>query len=229
MQPTFVDQFSQFVALHPANTALIIVDMQNATGNRHMGLGKLLAESGQADSSAYRYDRIENLLIPKISQLARTFRQVGSRVIYITYGGNLPDCSDVPRHMAAIIKATNNIAGQPEHEIVDALQPEPGELVLNKTTQGAFRSTSIDTQLRAMGIQTVVCVGVSTNNCVAMTAMEACDSQYGVVVVSDATGTDSEDMQHATLNMLRRLWARVMTADEVIAELTGEQRAAATG
>ncbi|MDJ0928258.1 MAG: isochorismatase family cysteine hydrolase [Gammaproteobacteria bacterium] len=229
MQPTFVDQFSQSVDLRPSSTALVIVDMQNATGNRQMGLGKLLAETGRADSSAYRFDRIETLLIPRISQLAGAFRQCGARVIYITYGANLPDCSDVPRHMAGIIKATNNIAGQPEHEIVGALRPETGELVLNKTTQGAFRSTSIDTQLRAMGIETVVCVGVSTNNCVAMTAMEACDSQYGVVVVSDATATDSEEMQDATLNMLRRLWARVMTTDEVIAELTGEQRTAATG
>ena len=229
MEPTFVDEFSQTVELSPSTTALLIVDMQNATGNRNMGLGKLLKESESAASSSYRFDRIENLLIPNIKRLADAFRGLGARVIYITYGANLPDCSDVPHHIAGIVKATNNIQGQTEHEIVDALKPEPGELVLNKTTMGAFRSTSIDTHLRAMGIDTVVCVGVSTNNCVAMTAMEACDSQYRVAVVEDATGTDSEDMQQATLNMLRRLWARVMTTDAVIAELSGESRAAAAG
>ena len=121
--------------------------------------------------------------------------------------------------MAPIIRATNNIAGQKEHEIVAALQPLPGELVLNKTTQGAFRSTGLDTTLRAKGIKTVVTVGVSTNNCVAMTSMEACDLQYRVVVVSDGTGTDSDDMQNATLTMLKRLWARVLTTDEVLTEL----------
>jgi nicotinamidase-related amidase len=229
MQPTFIDQFSQSVTLDPATTALVVVDMQNATGNRDMGLGKLLTKEGRADAARYRFDRIDNLLVPNIGRLADAFRGAGARVIYITYGANLPDCSDVPRHMAAIVAATNNIAGQPEHEIVAALRPQAGELVLNKTTQGAFRSTSIDTQLRAMGIETIVCVGVSTNNCVAMTAMEACDSQYGVVVVGDATATDSEEMQNATLTMLRRLWARVMTTDEVIAELAGAQRAAASG
>lgn len=225
MQPTFIDSFSQTVEMHPETTALIVVDMQNATGNRHMGLGKLLAEAGQAESSAHRFDRIEKVLIPAIKRLADAFRQAGSKVIYITYGANIPDCSDVPRHLATIVKATNNIEGQQEHEIVAELSPEPGELVLNKTTMGAFRSTSIDTHLRAMHIETVVVVGVSTNNCVAMTAMEACDSQYGVVVVSDGTGTDSQEMQDATLNMLRRLWARVMTADEVIGELTENQKA----
>ncbi len=74
----------------------------------------------------------------------------------------MPDASDVPVHMAGIVKATNNIAGQPEHDIVAALTPKPDELVVNKTTQGAFRSTGIDSHLKAMGVKSVVCVGVST-------------------------------------------------------------------
>ena len=219
MRPTFVDSFSQKVSVDAKNTALLVIDMQNATGNRHMGLGKILAEQGTFDDAAYRFDRIDQVLIPNISKLADTFRSVGARVVYITYGANMPDASDVPAHIAGIVKATNNIAGQPEHEIVAELAPKPDELVVNKTTQGAFRSTGIDSHLTAMGIETVVCVGVSTNNCVAMTAMEACDAQYSVVMVSDGTGTDSEEMQQATLTMLQRLWSRVMTTDEVIAEL----------
>lgn len=222
MRPTFVDSFSQAVSLDARDTALLIVDMQNATGNRHMGLGKILAEQGTLDDANYRFDRIEQILTPNISRLSEAVRSLGGKVIYITYGSNMPDASDVPRHIAGIVKATNNIAGQPEHEIVAALKPEPGDLVVNKTTQGAFRSTGIDSHLKAMGIKTVVCVGVSTNNCVAMTAMEACDAQYSVVIVSDGTGTDSEEMQDATLTMLQRLWSRVMTTDEVIGELEAE-------
>ena len=53
-----------------------------------------------------------------------------------------------------------------------------------------------------------------------MTSMEACDLQYRVVVTSDATGTDSEEMQEATLTMLKRLWSRVLTSDEVLSELS---------
>ncbi len=222
MRPTFVDSFSQSVSLSAADTALLIIDMQNATGNRLMGLGRILAEQGTLEDANYRFDRIEQVLIPNISRLADCVRSVGAKVIYITYGSNMPDASDVPRHIAGIVKATNNIVGQPEHEIVAALKPSPEDLVVNKTTQGAFRSTGLDSHLKAMGIKSVVCVGVSTNNCVAMTAMEACDAQYSVVIVSDGTGTDSEDMQEATLSMLQRLWSRVMTTDEVIAELGAE-------
>ena len=217
--PSFVDAFSQQFTLDPAHTALLIIDMQNATGNRHMGLGELLAEQGNSASAEYRFDLIEQLLIPNIQKLIEGFRAVGASIIWITYGANARDASDAPPHIAPIIKATNNIAGQPEHEVVDALKPGPDDLVLKKTTQGAFRSTALDSALRALGVTTVVSTGVSTNNCVAMTSMEACDLQYQVVVASDGTGTDSEDMQQATLTMLKRLWARVLSTDEILTEL----------
>ena len=218
-QPNFIDSFSQQVTIDPTDTVLVVVDMQNATGNRNMGLGKLMSDAGKASDASFRFDRIDNLLVPNISSLLRSFRANNANIIYITYGAEMPDARDVPAHMKPIVVATNNIIGHKEHKIVEALAPQEGELVLNKTTQGAFKSTKIDTVLRALNAKTVVCVGVSTNNCVAMTAMEACDSQYKVVVVSDATGTDSEEMQEGTLKMLGRLWARVMTTNEVIESL----------
>ncbi len=193
--------------------------MQNATGNRDMGLGKLLAESGQSASGQYRFDRIDNILIPNIQKLIKGFRDANSHIIWITYGANREDASDAPPHMAPIIKASNNIAGQIEHEIVNDLKPNSNDLVLNKITQGAFRSTALDSTLRALGVDTLVSTGVSTNNCVAMTSMEACDLQYRVVVASDGTGTDSAEMQEATLTMMKRLWARIMTTSEILEEL----------
>ena len=219
-QPNFIDSFSQQVSIDPTDTVLLVIDMQNATGNRHMGLGKLLSDAGKASDASFRFDRIDNLLVPKISALLDSFRANNANIIYITYGAEIIDARDVPAHMKPIVVATNNIIGREEHKIVEALTPREGELVLNKTTQGAFKSTKIDTVLRALKAKTVVCVGVSTNNCVAMTAMAACDSQYKVVVVSDATGTDSDEMQESTLKMLGRLWARVMTTNEVIESLS---------
>ncbi len=221
--PTFVDRYTRPIAVRPDNTALIVVDMQNATGNPDLGLGRLLQDEGKSQSSSYRYQRIKNLLVPNIQKLSTACRKVGARVIYITYGSELEDFSDMPAHMVRIVKATNNRVGCPEHNIVDELRPQPGDVVLNKKTMGAFGSTGIDATLRAMGIETVLMVGVSTNNCVAMTAMEACDHQYGVVIIDDATGTDSDEMQQATLTMLRRLWGRVSSTDEAIAELTASK------
>ena len=215
-QPKFSDSFSQNIDIVPEKAVLLVIDMQNATGNRNLGLGKLLQDSGKADTATYRFDRIENVLVPNITKLLHTFRSKCNGVIYVTYGAETSDARDVVPTIRTIVQKTNNVVGNKEHEIVDQLRPLTDELVLNKTTQGAFRSTRLDSALRAMDVDTLICVGVSTNNCVAMTAMEASDLQYKVVIVSDATGTDSHEMQESSLTMLGRLWAKIMSTDEVI-------------
>ncbi len=229
VQPTYIDEFTRHFSVSAASSALVIVDMQNASGHRAYGLGRLLAEQGRLEEAEYRFARIERLLIPNIRRLAAAFRAAGGRVVYLTYGCTLPDYSDAPLHLKKWLQATRNRAGEPEHAIVAALTPEPGELVLNKTTIGAFASTGIDAALRGMGVSEIVVVGVSTNNCVGMTAMEAADRQYGVVLVDDATGTCSDEMQAATIKSFRRLWGRVATTDEIIGELRGRGPSLAAG
>lgn len=218
-QPTYIDDFTRPFRLSPRDTALVIVDLQYASGSREHGLGKLLAAQGKLADAEYRFARIEQLVVPNSRRLADAFRALGARVVYVTYGSQLPDFSDAPIHLKAWMKAIDNRSGTREHEIVDEVRPQPGELVINKTTMGAFASTGIESQLRGMGIANLVVTGVSTNNCVSMTAMEACDRQFGVAVVSDATGTCSDEMQDATLKTFRRLWGRVLSTDEVIAEM----------
>ncbi|GMU68056.1 MAG: cysteine hydrolase [Steroidobacteraceae bacterium] len=232
MQPTYIDEFTRPVSVAGAGSALVIVDMQNASGHRAYGLGRMLAEQGRSAEAEYRFARIERLLIPNIRRLASAFRAAAAPVIYLTYGCTLPDYADAPRHLKKWLQATRNRAGEPEHEIVAELRPEPGDLVLNKTTIGAFASTGLEAALRGMGVETIVVTGVSTNNCVGMTAMEAADRQFGVVLVDDATGTCSDAMQAATTATFRRLWGRVATTDEVIGELRagrGARRAGAAG
>ncbi len=219
MDPAYIDDYTRPVELSVRSSALVIVDMQNASGSRTHGLGRILAARGKLADAEYRFGRIERLVIPNIQKLAATFRRLGAPVIYLTYGSNLPDHGDAPIHLKAWLQATNNCVGTTEHDIVPALRPEPGELVLNKTTIGAFASTGIEAHLRSRGIDTIAITGVSTNNCVGMTAMEAADRQFGVALVSDATGTCSDDMQLAYEKMFRRLWGRVMTTDEVIAAI----------
>ena len=217
MPADYINAFNAPVKLDPKTTALLVVDMQYATGSRTHGLGKMLQEQGRLDEADYRFNRIDELVIPNSQKLLNAFRGAGARVVYVTYGAELSDCSDVPNH----------IEGQKEHEIVEALAPQDNETVLNKVTMGAFGSTGIESRLRAMGVAEIVAVGVSTNNCVGMTAMEASDRGFGVGLVSDATGTCDDDAQAAFEAMFLRLWGRVMTTSDVIAELGGKVSQAA--
>jgi hypothetical protein len=56
----YISELSASFEIHPAKAALIVADMQYATGSRKAGLGKRLTEEGRPDTLArQRFDRIE--------------------------------------------------------------------------------------------------------------------------------------------------------------------------
>lgn len=220
----YLTDFLPDFTLEPARTALLVIDMQYASGSRTHGLGRLLTEQGRAESGRWRFDRIERTVVPNIQRLLGFFRRHGLRVVYLTVGSEQPDYSDLPPHMKAFAMAANNTKGNREHEIVDELRPEPGETVLNKTTAGAFNSTGIDALLRTLGTDHLVITGISTNSCVETTARDAADRGYRCVLVDDGCGAAREELHQATLVSFRRLFGRVAMTDEVLRELEGGLR-----
>jgi len=73
----YVEGFTAPVNLSARSTALVVVDMQNASGSRAHGLGQWLDRRGELASAAYRFDRIDSLLIPNIGRLLAAFRAAG--------------------------------------------------------------------------------------------------------------------------------------------------------
>ncbi|MCG8358484.1 MAG: cysteine hydrolase, partial [Kiloniellales bacterium] len=175
MSAQYIDELTRDFRLEVSKAALVVVDLQYASGSRHHGPGRHLEAQGRLAEAAYRFDRIEQLVLPNTARLLDGFRQVGARVIYLTLGSELSDYADAPLALRGFFEATNNHAGTREHEIVEAIAPRPGEPVVNKTTQGAFASPGMNSLLRSLGAEQLVMVGVSTNNCVETTAREAVD------------------------------------------------------
>ena len=61
--------------------------------------------------------------------------------------------------------------------------------MIEKSTNSAFIGTSLEGELRAKGVDSVVITGVITNNSVEATARMAGNLGFHAVVVSDATAT----------------------------------------
>ena len=198
--------------------ALVIIDMQYATGSRQGALARKLQAEGSSVGD-YRFDRIERFVLPNTLRLRDHFSRLGRPVLHVTVGAALPDASDAPLHMRKLFVEFKNHLGSREHEIVDELKPRPGEHVLRKTTIGAFASTNIDSLLRALGCEQIYMTGVSTNMCVETTAREAADRGYGVTLVEDACGTTHEDLHHNTMRNFQRLFGRVRSTAESLTEL----------
>jgi nicotinamidase-related amidase len=214
----YIRDYMSEPVIDAAGAALIIIDMQYATGSRQGALGRTLKAQGSSVGD-YRFARIEGSVLPSIVQLRAHFHRLQRPVLHVTLGSALPDASDAPRHMRKLLASCSNHVGSREHEILDELKPVAGEHVLRKTTVGAFASTPIDSLLRSLRVDQLYMVGVSTNMCVETTAREAADRGYQVTLVEDACGTTFEDLHQVTMRNFQRLFGRVASTAEAIAEL----------
>jgi len=94
-----------------------------------------------------------------------------------------------------------------EGRIVSELQPRAGEIVIFKPSDGAFYDTPLETILKNLGRDTIIISGTLTNFC--------CGEIFG----SDVTATDDPIMHENELRVLRKGFARVMRASDIVAAL----------
>jgi nicotinamidase-related amidase len=225
-KPPDVDGASDYVAvftpetdLDPERVCLVVVDMQYATGTRTTGLGKRLAAQGKLADAEYRFSRIEDYVVPNTKRLLDFFRAHDLRRVFLTYGSEVSDYSDLPAHVRELCEGTNNRVGEREHEIIDELKPLPNERVFNKIGASAFNSTAIDIVLHVYGVDTLLFTGVSTGMCVEGTLRDAADHCFLCFMVEDACGADSPAMHEASVTVVQRLFGQITTTEEAIERL----------
>lgn len=218
---TAADYIAPFTHEHTPRldqAALVLIDLQPATGARHGALGRKLAAEGSSIGEA-RFHRIETLLLPNAQKLLTLFRRSSRPVLHVTNGALRRDALDAAPHMRKLFTEFAIWVGSPEQTILPEVAPEQGEPVLRKTTIGAFASTGIDSLLRALGCGQLYMAGISTNMCVESTAREAADRGYAVTLVEDACATTHADLHDATLRNFQRLFGRVRSTLAVLDEL----------
>jgi nicotinamidase-related amidase len=207
----------------PAETVLLVVDMQYSDAHPDYGLGRLF-RTVDPERSSYYFSRLNELVVPNIRRLLKHFRRLGVRVIYLTLGPVLEDGSDLSPNFRRRYRSEEDglgfrvtfPLGTFEHSILSDLKPEQQELVINKTANGAFNSSDIDRVLRNLGTKTLVVVGVGTDVCVETTARDAVDRGYNCVVVDDACATLDQASHDASLLAFAKWFGRVLDTSEVI-------------
>lgn len=81
-------------------------------------------------------------------------------------------------------------------------RPAPDEPVFRKTRYSPFWDTDIDASLRAMGVDTLVLAGLTTECCIDSTARDAFNHDYHVFVAADACAAYEPDLHAVALKML---------------------------
>ena len=97
----------------------------------------------------------------------------------------------------------------------DALRPQPGDYTIIKPRWSAFFQTELDLILRRLGIRTVILAGTTTPNCIRTTCYDANALDYNVIVLSDCTSSQTEEIQRVNLEDMARMGAVIWTLENL--------------
>lgn len=107
----------------------------------------------------------------------------------------------------------------PDVELHDDVAPAEGERVITKTKPGPFSTTSLDVDLRMMGKDTLIIMGVATSGCVLSTVRWAVDVNYSFIVVSDACSDADPEVHRVLTEKVYPRQGTVVSTDEFLATI----------
>jgi maleamate amidohydrolase len=136
-----------------------------------------------------------------------------TRIVYAADGSDASLwCQKVPRLRDLTEEA-------PASQVVDALTPRDGEIVIRKTQASAFFGTHLSACLVAHGTDTLIVTGCTTSGCVRATVVDAMSLNYRTVVVTDCVGDRAIDPHRANLFDMGQKYSDLMRGREIIAAL----------
>jgi nicotinamidase-related amidase len=138
-------------------------------------------------------------IVERSAALAGAFRRHGLPVVLVNVTGGAPGRTD-RSHPPGIISSPDWA------DLVDDLDPQPGDHLVTKQRRSAFHDTGLDAHLRGLGVTQVVLTGISTTSGVESTARSAYDHGYHVVLATDAM-TDTDPGAHA--NSIERIFPKL--------------------
>lgn len=191
--------------LNPAETALIVVDVQN----------DFCAQGGYFDRTGADLAPIDPA-VDQMGELIAAARNAGVIVIFVR---SFYD----PIYLSAAQNARRRRMGwdiplcrQGSWGVeFYKLSPKPEEVVVTKHRYDAFFNTGLELVLRSNGIRNVTLCGVATNVCVESTARSAFFRDFEVVVANDCCAARNMQAHEAALENVRKHFGMVANGVEI--------------
>lgn len=153
-------------------------------------------------------------LVANTNLLVGGFRSAGLPVYWVRqeFASDLHDA--FPQMRANKISIT--IAGTSGCEVLADLDQLPGDVVIVKKRYSAFFGTDLDARLANIRPDLLVVAGVNTHACVRMTAIDAYQRDYEVVVAADCVASNDPEHHHVSLRYLAGNVGRVLSTAEIL-------------
>lgn len=207
--------------LNPAETALLVIDVQNTYLERPDRAGLSPQDQAQFDLWTPFHSRMHQQVIPRTAALLAQARARGIECIFARIACHTDNGRD--RSLSQKLPGWNNLLlpkrGQPS-QMVPELQPIADEIEVTKTTDSALTGTNLRLILHNLGIKTVVCTGIFTDQCVSSTVRSLADESFAVIVLEDLCAAGSEALHLAELQIINMIYCHVMRSNE-FAEIIG--------
>ncbi len=209
------------IVIEPKKTALLVIDMQHVFITRpDYGENPTEAEKREMERWEPFYRTIDDVVIPNNQKILETFREKGMEVAFAKIQCQKKNGAD--RSLDQKATGYNELLlppGTPSAEIVPQLTPREDEIVVTKTTDSALTGTPLRLWLHNMGIDTVVCTGVLTDQCVSGTVRSLADESFKVWLIEDACMASTQRIQDNELEILNNIYCHVINTEELLQAL----------
>jgi ureidoacrylate peracid hydrolase len=191
--------------LHPAHTALVVVDMQND----FCAPGGYIAKLGM-DVSIY-----PSVLGP-IRDLLSAARATGVRVVWLTacYENDLISPAMLVKKQAMGVTSVCCARGSWGADLFE-LERAASEPLIEKHNFSGFSNPAFGELLAEAAVESLVFCGVQTNVCVEATLRDAHTRGFYVALAGDAVASHTKPLHEATIANVRFLIGDVVTSGEL--------------
>ena len=197
--------------IEPSRTALFVVDIQRDFAAPDGFFGKVSSDMSTMEPA-----------IDAVVAIIPAARRAGLKLVFMrVVTRDETDPAVLLRLMERRGRAGGAVlcrAGTPGADYY-RVTPEPGDIQIEKIRFDSFIETTLDEQLRANGIDTIIVTGISTDCCVDSTARSAFQRDYDVFVVADACAASSPHLHNGALAALEKNVALLVRADTVVEAL----------
>jgi len=177
----------------------------------------------------YNQPRYANIVLPNTLRLVDRFRDLGRPIVYTILATRHEQFLDLPGACRKVLARDLKMSDGTRYHLrfddegsrpPDELTPKPEDIVIIKTSSGAFNSSDIDNVLRNNGISSLVFTGGISELCLSSTVRGAYDCGYLCTVAEDATITGSAEHQHWAMAFLGGSYAWVTSTGEILKHLS---------